>query len=527
MKRGLYQAVVHGIVGTATVLLGAGGGYLLGLVAAFHETGESLRAYASARAAATDNVPIEALDVLAQMNTSRYPQCSEAELDSFRRLILKSHFVKDAGRMRGQQLACSAIIPAADLPDTKYTPAFVGVFNDLLYNSIDSLRIGSLIPIVMRKGDFYVALDPYQRDDIPGTIQFSLAMKNIPPGRSNYLGGNPMPASREVLTTDGYGRAGSNLYATKCSRIGPVCITAYISIRGALAGQQQLLWTWLLGGALLGVCVAGVLAFLRKRTQGIEQQLRRAIRQDKLHVVYQPLVDLTTREVVGAEALVRWSDEDGLAISPEVFVKIAEQRGFVNQVTELVVRHVLLGFAVYLSEHPEFRVNVNVSALDLADPSLLSMLEHALRRASVSPRSVGIELTESATARRQIAIDSISQLRQRGHQVFIDDFGTGYSSLAYLRDLSVDGIKIDKSFTQTVGTNSVTEGIVPQILAMATALNLSVVAEGIETETQYGYYLGTAMHLTAQGWLFGHPLPLGEFQEKWLMSEPAFAGAHR
>jgi len=103
-------------------------------------------------------------------------------------------------------------------------------------------------------------------------------------------------------------------------------------------------------------------------------------------------------------------------------------------------------------------------------------------------------------------------LRRRGHRVYIDDFGTGYSSLSYLQDLAIDAIKIDRAFTKAIGTEAVTVAILPQILAMAEALNLQVVVEGIETTEQARYFSATNRHILAQGWLFGHPLPVDEFQ---------------
>ncbi len=109
-------------------------------------------------------------------------------------------------------------------------------------------------------------------------------------------------------------------------------------------------------------------------------------------------------------------------------------------------------------------------------------------------------------------METIRSLRQRGHRVHIDDFGTGYSSLAYLHDLSVDAIKIDKAFTQAIGTDSVTVGILPQILAMANALSLAVIAEGVETVEQAGYFADAHLGVIGQGWLFGRPMPAEDFQ---------------
>jgi sensor c-di-GMP phosphodiesterase-like protein len=131
----------------------------------------------------------------------------------------------------------------------------------------------------------------------------------------------------------------------------------------------------------------------------------------------------------------------------------------------------------------------------------------------VKARSLGIEITEGYTARLQVATDAILRLWQMGHSVYIDDFGTGYSSLAYLHDLSVDGIKIDRAFTKAIGTESVTVSIIPQILAMAAALKLQVTVEGIETAEQADYFAASELPILAQGWHFGRPVPAAEFHQ--------------
>jgi sensor c-di-GMP phosphodiesterase-like protein len=124
---------------------------------------------------------------------------------------------------------------------------------------------------------------------------------------------------------------------------------------------------------------------------------------------------------------------------------------------------------------------------------------------------VVIEVTESSTAKHEMAKETIRQLSQRGHSVHIDDFGTGYSSLSYLNELSIDTIKIDQSFTQAIGTEAVTVGILPQILAMAKALKLHVIVEGVETLEQAKYFAAAAQPILVQGWLYGRAVPAEEF----------------
>ena len=179
-----------------------------------------------------------------------------------------------------------------------------------------------------------------------------------------------------------------------------------------------------------------------------------------------------------------------------------------------MVRHALRDFATILRDNPDFHISVNVTAGDLSDPAFLPMLQQLLERGQVKPQSVILEITESSTAKNAIAVETIATLRQAGHCVHIDDFGTGYSSLSYLHALCVDAIKIDKSFTQAIGTDAVTFGILPQIISMAEALNLEVVVEGIETEQQAAYFRALERPVLAQGWLFGRPIAAEAFQRQ-------------
>jgi sensor c-di-GMP phosphodiesterase-like protein len=272
-------------------------------------------------------------------------------------------------------------------------------------------------------------------------------------------------------------------------------------------------------GEMLGTLIGLGFSLLYRRSRSREQQLRRAIAHDKMEVVYQPIVSLATGRIVGAESLVRWEDEEGNIVGPEVFVKIAEEQGFVGAITKLVVRRALKAFSETLSKYPGFRISVNASAADLGDPTFLPMLDDSLKWSKVQSKSVVIEITETTTANREVAMETIRNLRRRGHSIHIDDFGTGYSSLSYLLYLSVDTIKIDKAFTRVIGTEAVTVAILPQILAMAKSLNLEVIVEGVETEHQENYFSDNDRPMYGQGWLYGKPMSAEAFQlvlaENW------------
>ena len=479
-----------------------------------------LEQYATRIVADWEGSSSELRTVLAAMGASKHHACGGDEITYFRALIFESDYLKDAGRMRDGRIECSAALGRAAPAAGQRTPDFVQQDGTAIYRSLPQYRGGDLTVLTLQLGDFFVAFTPYSRMHLePLPMHYTETAIDAPTQKFGQLLGESPQVSPATLTREGLVRLGDGLYGTHCSIRFFNCVTAYASIHEVLQANSTKFTACValcgLGGGFAGF----LLSLLYRRNKSIEQQLRRAIRRDKLRLVYQPLIDLTCGRIVGAEALVRWTDEEGIPVGPDVFVRIAEERGFVGEITRLVLRQAMRDFGETLRSCPDFRLSINVAAADLVDPAFLPMLDLGLKKAGVRAQSLAIEITEGSTARREGAIETIRSLRKRGHSVHIDDFGTGYSSLAYLHELSVDTIKIDRSFTQAIGTDAVTVGILPQILSMAEALNLEVIAEGIETRLQADYFAAADRGILAQGWLFGRPAPAEAFHK--LLAEDA------
>ncbi len=487
-------------------------GNLLGFVLMLRHTYVRLEQHATYILNEAETSAGEARSVLATMNGSPYTFCSEAEITWFRSLIFQSEYLKEGGRMRDGRIVCSATLGRLDQPLGPFKPDLSRQDGTSIYRNLPPFHVENQTVISVQLGDSFIVYNPYNRKNLGAPPMHFVITEVGGPNQQIFrlLGEQPLPNSA-LFTSDGAARVGQTLNATRCTTRYSSCMTAYISIPEALRANRGELTGFVLLGGVPGAFFGFICSLVYRRNKGIEQQLRRAIRRDSLRVVYQPIVDLASRRIVGAEALTRWTDEDDFAVGPDVFVRVAEQRGFVGAITELVVRHALRDFAGTLRSHPGFRLSVNVAAADLKDPEFLPMLERSLERASVSAGSLGIEITESSTARHEVAMETIRCLRDRGHAVHIDDFGTGYSSLSYLHDLAVDAIKIDRTFTRAIGTESVTMAILPKILALAEALNLQVIVEGIETELQADYFATCSQPILAQGWFFGRPVPAEEF----------------
>jgi EAL domain-containing protein (putative c-di-GMP-specific phosphodiesterase class I) len=214
-------------------------------------------------------------------------------------------------------------------------------------------------------------------------------------------------------------------------------------------------------------------------------ELRDAIERREIGLFYQPIFSADTREAVAVESLARWTHVDRGAISPATFVALAEESGLIGALGQLVLDETCRQLAEWdadLGAAAPARANVNVSALQL-DEALPEQVAAALRRHSLDPARISVEITESALMKDpESARQVLDQLRALGVQLAIDDFGTGYSSLAYLRRLPVDCLKVDRSFVAELASGHAE--IATAVIDLAGTLNLSTVAEGVETAEQ-------------------------------------------
>jgi sensor c-di-GMP phosphodiesterase-like protein len=506
---------------TATLVAGTVGaltGYLIGRVATVSLAQQRLELNAAEAAKQADRSLAESQAVLAAMHASPYTACDDQELTYFRALLFESRHLKDVGRVVNDDLACSGALGRLARPKTMPKPDFQLQDGTRVYKSLPLYQDVETNLVALQQEDSYIVLRP-DVARLPGSkaIHFAETVVDAPSQKVRLLQGDALNLSPtpdlNLLAGDGLIRVGETLYATRCSTRGLSCVIAFASIPEILGTERLPMAIYCGFGGVTGALLGLLISIFHRRSKGIEQQLRRAVQTDALKLMYQPIVDLATRRILGAEALARWTDEDGFEVGPDVFVRIAERRGMLPEFTNLVLRNALKEMGVALRTHAGFRLNINVTSTDLSDPRFLQMLEQTLLEAGVSPRSIGIEIAESGTAQQRLAIDAIFQLRRRGHRVYIDNFGTGYSNFAYLQDLGVDAIKIDRRFTKAIGTGAVTEANLPKILALAKALDLEVVVEGIENREQANYFLGTDRHIHAQGWLFGYPFSAEEFEK--------------
>jgi len=247
------------------------------------------------------------------------------------------------------------------------------------------------------------------------------------------------------------------------------------------------------------------------RRLSTETDLRRALEHGEFALHYQPLIDLVTSRVSGAEALLRWPQNEHRLMSPAEFIPIAEDTGLIIPLGEWVLLEACSQAQAWQARHPGLRIAVNLSARQFRQKDLIGMIERVLGETGLAPTLLELELTESMLMHHaEETVGILTRLDEMGVRLAIDDFGTGYSSLSYLKRFPIHSLKVDRSFVRDISTDPDDAAIVTAIVAMARSLNLDVTAEGVETEEQATFLRSLACH-QAQGYYFGRPMSAQEF----------------
>jgi diguanylate cyclase (GGDEF)-like protein len=253
----------------------------------------------------------------------------------------------------------------------------------------------------------------------------------------------------------------------------------------------------------------------------IESKLRHALEKDELEVYYQPQMSFSTGRIIGAEALLRWKDEDLGMVPPDVFIPIAEEYGLIVAITEWLIHDICTQAQQWQERYKNpLTMAINISAVHFSGNGLVDLVRHTLNTTGYDPQFLEVELTETSVLQDPaVAINTLKELQAMGLKTSLDDFGTGYSSLNYLMQLPLNKLKIDRSFVVnmdvSVDENENDKGkgtaIVSAIIAMAHSLDLEVIAEGVEEVAQLQLLRKLKCDIV-QGYYIARPMPASEFE---------------
>jgi EAL domain-containing protein (putative c-di-GMP-specific phosphodiesterase class I) len=251
--------------------------------------------------------------------------------------------------------------------------------------------------------------------------------------------------------------------------------------------------------------------YIRHRRK-IATELRSAIQENELHLNFQPQYSAASNSITGFEALLRWTNRLRGPISPNEFIGVAEENGMIREIDEWVLRRACLTAA---SWNNDMKVAVNISAKAICHSGIAEMVRGILLESGLSPARLELEVTESAFIYDlNRALHTLRQIKALGISIAMDDFGTGYSSLSMLNSFPFDRIKIDKSFIQGIGTSPRAETICRAVLGLGHALQVPILAEGVETREQLDFAVSLGCD-EIQGYYFGLPLSEQEVMDTY------------
>ncbi len=248
----------------------------------------------------------------------------------------------------------------------------------------------------------------------------------------------------------------------------------------------------------------------------LEEQLRLALENNELSVVYQPQIDVLSGRIHGIEALCRWHNKELGHVSPIDFIAVAENIGMIHDIGWFVVKQASSDFKTLMASATQpVSLSINISPKQLLQTDFVENITNEIRSSGIETHTVTLEITENVLISDIICVSPIlEKLRTRGFKLSLDDFGTGYSSLSYLSNLPINEIKIDRSFIDKLLTSSESESLVKAIIAIGKSCNTQIVAEGVETQEQYKRLSQYHCDIV-QGYYFDKPLSIRELSEKY------------
>lgn len=497
-------------------LIGVAVLFLASMWLLWNESVESEEAYAGGLAASlgqrTESIFVDTRDMLAGFDRLTLERCSKEHLDAMSSAAISRPYIRAIGYWQATERICST----GFLSNAGLKPARA----DRIYDSGviawwpgPQTEVAGVQLFLMRFGDHDVAIDPRLLLDL-GPMQnrqATLWVENLRMASIPLSAELPKPGSLPVgITID---RAKGQV-TSHFARNGvlPIDVIAIEPIDNFWNRHLQSLAI----GAGLSLLLVAVWVYLILRYSrhqlSMATELKEALADDRIRVNYQPVIELVTGRCVGAEALARWERESGEAVSPDIFIPVAEAAGLVQDITLAVMRIMVRDMRDILTEFPKISVNLNLAPDDLKTERVGAELAKCLAAADLPPEAIKLEITERALVNSEISRALIRQFRSNGHQVAVDDFGTGYSSLSYLQSFELDVLKIDKSFVDAIGTEAATSQVIVHVIEMAKSLGLDTVAEGVETSEQVQWLLAHGVSY-GQGYFFSTAVSAGDFLE--------------
>lgn len=458
----------------------------------------------------TDETAAEMGAGIAQLNAAHYPPCSPPDLNLMRVIDVSSSYVQAVGRIVGNNLVCTSLGSTDPIPVGPPTLVTEHGATERLYVQLPLAN--HAVDVFSMDGIAFI-IDPWLTIDTPTEGPNTSIAVFVPssPNHAMLASRNPSfkPAWFRPIPKGSFVTFHDSGYVVAIARSAYTDVAVITAAPDSYASRHvhRFALVFIPFGLLCAAVLAWVVAHVSRSRFSLPSIIRSGARRHEFFVEYQPIVDLQTRQWVGAEALVSWQRADGRILRPDSFIPVAEESGAITHITLCVTDIVAADLPSLLRISPDFAVAINLSAADLHSEGTIGLVQRILKAGNGRPGILHVEATERGLMQGPAPRDTLANIRSLGVKVAIDDFGTGYSSLSYLQSLQIDTLKIDKSFIDTIGTGAATNQVVKHIIDMAHSLKLTMVGEGVETEEQAGYLAELGVQY-AQGWLFSKPLSI-------------------
>jgi sensor c-di-GMP phosphodiesterase-like protein len=439
--------------------------------------------------------------------------CGPKSLDLMRELDLGSPLLQGVGWMEGDTIRCSSFGGVQAFPVGR--PDFVSSRN-VIYRTHVKLLDPNLPYVAIQSGPAVGILHKDLAlsfvDNAPGlAVEVFSWSQRAPIIRRGLV---PRELLRAGFTGPTAFRSEGRTVAVARSQrydLGAIAVLP----AGQLSGHVSRTAVVLVPLALLvGLVLSTICVRVLQNMASMPTMIRTALKRGEFHLAYQPLIDLASGRTIGVEALLRWNrGENAAAIGPDEFIPAAEQAGIISLVTARVFDLVAEDARRILRLAPDLHFAINVAAADMHRPEIVEDVLRLAERSGIPPTSLTLEATERSLVDVERVRDTLHRLRAEGVRVAIDDFGIGYSSLAYLAQLEIDFVKIDKLFIQALGTESATSHVAVRIIEMAKDLELRIIGEGVETAQQAKLLRALGVEV-AQGYFLGRPGSLDELLQR-------------
>lgn len=440
-----------------------------------------------------------------------YDACSKAHLNVLRERLWPYPLIKDIAYVNNEKIYCSAMWGEMDNPLAMN--AFKNKFMRDGYTWIFDAQIGRNIVVdILYTDHFAITVSPFAFRrfwDDAEKMHFSAVVGDY--SHDNHF----FKIGSNVTDLEEFEHHGSRtltyIMVKSCNGESDLCVTAGAQFFILKYKNYYFLAFLILIGAINTLLSIALINNILENKKTLAARLESAILNDELTLVYQPIHRVWDGGVAGVEALLRWKDEKLGRIGPDIFIPLAEKHGLIDKISLYVVKRAIRECRDVLHDGHHF-LSINVSCSDVCSSKFKNVLINTLKKENVSPDTIVLEITERQSANIEELQHAIADYQKVGVLFALDDFGTGHSNLNWLTLLDVDEIKVDKSITDTINTQSLNRHILPGLVRMFEDIPKIIVFEGVENEAQYHFLKENLPDAYVQGWYFSKALDLSQLK---------------